>query len=171
MTYTAAQFNYDLPPSLIAQEPLADRAASRLLVLERASGAIHHRSFADIVEHTDVRMVQSGDRTGLSIEALASPHIVGHLRRQDLDGNCAAKPRIARRVHFAHSANADPSTKLIWPNPGAFEGCTECELSDRHGRRRLEEVVRQVMRGEHAFDLPPDVFATGAHARHVVRPR
>ena len=56
MTYTAAHFDYDLPQVLIAQEPLADRAASRLLVLERASGAVRHRRFADLVE-----LVRPGD--------------------------------------------------------------------------------------------------------------
>src|SRR5207249_3459848 len=45
-----SDFDYPLPPELIAQEPLADRAASRLLVLERASGAIAHRHFSDVVE-------------------------------------------------------------------------------------------------------------------------
>jgi S-adenosylmethionine:tRNA ribosyltransferase-isomerase len=39
-----------LPPALIAQEPLADRAASRLLVLDRASGAISHRRFPDLAD-------------------------------------------------------------------------------------------------------------------------
>jgi S-adenosylmethionine:tRNA ribosyltransferase-isomerase len=38
-------FDYQLPPELIAQQPLADRAASRLLVLNRATGEIRHDSF------------------------------------------------------------------------------------------------------------------------------
>ncbi len=46
--HRASDFDYQLPPSLIAQEPLPDRAASRLLVLERATGAIRHARFADI---------------------------------------------------------------------------------------------------------------------------
>jgi S-adenosylmethionine:tRNA ribosyltransferase-isomerase len=46
--FTAADFAYDLPPELIAQEPLSDRSASRLLVLDRATGAITHRRFADL---------------------------------------------------------------------------------------------------------------------------
>src|SRR2546426_366887 len=45
----ASDCEYDLPPELIAQEPLPDRAASRLLVLDRASGAIRHAHFPDIV--------------------------------------------------------------------------------------------------------------------------
>jgi len=50
LTGSASDFAYDLPVELIAQEPLADRAASRLLVLERASGAVTHRHFQDAVE-------------------------------------------------------------------------------------------------------------------------
>jgi S-adenosylmethionine:tRNA ribosyltransferase-isomerase len=46
----ASDFEYDLPADRIAQEPLPDRAASRLLVLERATGAVTHRHFADFVE-------------------------------------------------------------------------------------------------------------------------
>ena len=50
MPERASDFDYELPADRIAQEPLPDRAASRLLVLERATGAITHRHFADIVE-------------------------------------------------------------------------------------------------------------------------
>ncbi len=46
----ASDFDYLLPPDLIAQEPLPDRSASRLLVLDRATGAITHRRFPDIVD-------------------------------------------------------------------------------------------------------------------------
>jgi S-adenosylmethionine:tRNA ribosyltransferase-isomerase len=43
-----SDFNYDLPPELIAQVPLAERRASRLLVLERATGAVEDRAFTDL---------------------------------------------------------------------------------------------------------------------------
>ena len=42
-----SDFHYDLPPERIAQEPLADRAASRLLDLDRQSGVWHDRKFRD----------------------------------------------------------------------------------------------------------------------------
>ncbi|MBO4289270.1 MAG: tRNA preQ1(34) S-adenosylmethionine ribosyltransferase-isomerase QueA [Lachnospiraceae bacterium] len=45
-----SDFDYDLPEELIAQDPLADRSSSRLLVLDKRSGDIHHRVFRDIVE-------------------------------------------------------------------------------------------------------------------------
>jgi S-adenosylmethionine:tRNA ribosyltransferase-isomerase len=45
-----SDFNYHLPEELIAQEPLEDRAASRLLRLDRNSGAIEDRGFHDFPE-------------------------------------------------------------------------------------------------------------------------
>ena len=46
-----SQFDYDLPADLIAQEPAPERDAARLLVLDRASGRIEHRTFADVPEY------------------------------------------------------------------------------------------------------------------------
>lgn len=43
-------FYFDLPPELIAQDPLADRSGSRLLVLDKKTGAVAHRAFTDIVD-------------------------------------------------------------------------------------------------------------------------
>jgi S-adenosylmethionine:tRNA ribosyltransferase-isomerase len=48
--FRAADFVYQLPPDRIAQRPLPDRAASRLLILTRADGAIRHGRFPDVVD-------------------------------------------------------------------------------------------------------------------------
>lgn len=50
-------FDYFLPEELIADRPLPDRAASRMLVVHRDTGVIEHRHFSDILEY-----VQPGDR-------------------------------------------------------------------------------------------------------------
>lgn len=44
-------FDYDLPPDLIAQEPIEPRDASRLFVLHRGNGRLEHRRFGDILEY------------------------------------------------------------------------------------------------------------------------
>ena len=44
-------FDYELPESLIAQTPLKDRAASRLLVLDRKTGEIEHTEFHEIINY------------------------------------------------------------------------------------------------------------------------
>lgn len=45
-----SDFYYDLPEELIAQEPLQDRSASRLMVLNKNTGDIEHRHFYDICD-------------------------------------------------------------------------------------------------------------------------
>lgn len=46
-----SNFDYDLPPELIAQTPIEPRAASRLMVLGRRTGEITHRIFRDILDY------------------------------------------------------------------------------------------------------------------------
>ena len=48
---TTKDFYYDLPPELIAQHPLQDRAGSRLLVLDKETGKIEHKNFRNIIEY------------------------------------------------------------------------------------------------------------------------
>ncbi|MBR6697747.1 MAG: tRNA preQ1(34) S-adenosylmethionine ribosyltransferase-isomerase QueA [Lachnospiraceae bacterium] len=44
-------FYFDLPQELIAQDPLENRSSSRLLVLDRDSGDVEHKTFTDIVDY------------------------------------------------------------------------------------------------------------------------
>ncbi len=46
-----ADFDYKLPPELIAQMPALQRDQSRLLVLDRANGTLSHRHFPDLLEY------------------------------------------------------------------------------------------------------------------------
>jgi S-adenosylmethionine:tRNA ribosyltransferase-isomerase len=56
-----SDFDYHLPEELIASEPLADRAASRMLVVHRESGALEHRMFSDLPQY-----VREGDVLALN---------------------------------------------------------------------------------------------------------
>jgi S-adenosylmethionine:tRNA ribosyltransferase-isomerase len=46
----ASELDYDLPAELIAQHPAPRRDASRLLVADRATGAVRHRTFSELPE-------------------------------------------------------------------------------------------------------------------------
>ncbi|HIU74631.1 MAG TPA: tRNA preQ1(34) S-adenosylmethionine ribosyltransferase-isomerase QueA [Candidatus Pelethocola excrementipullorum] len=46
-----SDFNYDLPEELIAQDPLEDRSASRLMHLDRITGEVEHRHFREVLEY------------------------------------------------------------------------------------------------------------------------
>lgn len=51
-----SDYDFELPESLIAQTPLLERTSSRLLVLDKGTGEIKHRSFTDLAEY-----LQAGD--------------------------------------------------------------------------------------------------------------
>lgn len=46
-----SDFYFDLPEELIAQDPLEDRSSSRLLVLNKQTGAVSHHIFRDIIDY------------------------------------------------------------------------------------------------------------------------
>ncbi|MBC7897588.1 MAG: S-adenosylmethionine:tRNA ribosyltransferase-isomerase, partial [Cytophagaceae bacterium] len=48
--YPTSDFDFHLPPGLIAQVPGRRRDESRLMVVDRASGTITHRRFRELVE-------------------------------------------------------------------------------------------------------------------------
>src|SRR5256885_8088882 len=50
LMHRTSDYDYQLPPNLIAQAPLPDRGGSRLLVLDRAGGAVRHGRFVDVVD-------------------------------------------------------------------------------------------------------------------------
>ncbi|HVZ76897.1 MAG TPA: S-adenosylmethionine:tRNA ribosyltransferase-isomerase, partial [Gemmatimonadaceae bacterium] len=45
-----SDFDFHLPPDLIAQTPVEPRDASRLMVVNRTSGTIEHRHFRDLAD-------------------------------------------------------------------------------------------------------------------------
>jgi S-adenosylmethionine:tRNA ribosyltransferase-isomerase len=58
-----SDYEFDLPPSSIAQHPLTRRDASRLMIVDRASRTIEHRTFADVAELTQPQDVLVVNRT------------------------------------------------------------------------------------------------------------
>lgn len=77
-------FDYDLPEELIAQDPIEDRSSSRLLVLDKETGAIRHEIFRDILDELNpgdclvinntkvipARLMGVKEETGAAIEVL-----------------------------------------------------------------------------------------------------
>lgn len=61
-----ALFDFDLPPGLIAQEPVEPRDASRLLVLDRHTGAVQHARFSQLPSFLDTQdlLVNNDTRVG-----------------------------------------------------------------------------------------------------------
>ncbi|MDW7650808.1 MAG: tRNA preQ1(34) S-adenosylmethionine ribosyltransferase-isomerase QueA [Bacillota bacterium] len=85
-------FDYQLPEELIAQIPLANRAASRLLVLDRKSGKVAHKMFPDILSY-----LNPGDALVVNDTKVIPARLVGKKR----EGGALAEVLLLHR----HSAN------------------------------------------------------------------
>src|ERR671933_2535237 len=57
----SVELEYDLPPELVAQRPAPRRDESRLLVYDRATGAVRHRTFAELPDEVGERLVVVND--------------------------------------------------------------------------------------------------------------
>ena len=68
-----SDFFYDLPEELIAQTPLQQRDTSRLLHLDRVSGAIEHRHFYDILNY-----LKPGDCLVMNDSRVLPARLLGH---------------------------------------------------------------------------------------------
>ena len=68
-----SDFNYELPASLIAQTPLEQRDASRLMVLNRHTGKISNRIFSDILEY-----LKPGDCLVMNNSRVLPARLLGH---------------------------------------------------------------------------------------------
>jgi len=87
-----SDFYFDLPQELIAQDPLEDRSASRLLVLDKTTGAVSHHVFREITDFLNpgdclvlnntkvipARLLGEREQTGGHVEVLL-------LKRRDKD--------------------------------------------------------------------------------------
>ncbi len=69
-----SDYFYELPQELIAQDPLTDRSSSRLLVLNRDTGAIEHRTFKDVIEY-----LEPGDCLVINDTKVIPARLIGEL--------------------------------------------------------------------------------------------
>ena len=119
------EFNYELPPELIAQEPLANRSASRLMTLDRVSGAIGHRTFSELPD-----LLEPGDLLVVNDSRVIPARLLGHresgarvevlMLRPTSDGHWLALAKPTRRLKVgerlivpARDGNASPDASLI----------------------------------------------------------
>ncbi|MCZ6687596.1 MAG: tRNA preQ1(34) S-adenosylmethionine ribosyltransferase-isomerase QueA [Gammaproteobacteria bacterium] len=143
-----ADFDYDLPQSLIAQEPPEQRGASRLLCLDGANGALHDRRFADICD-----LLHAGDLLVLNDTRVIPARLTGH---KASGGRC--------EVLIERVIDGDGATALVraskTPRTGTrliFQGC-QAVVEGRDGdlyRLRFDHAVMDCLAKEGHVPLPP----------------
>ena len=99
-----SEFDYDLPPERIAQQPLPERDASRMLWLHRSAGALEDRQFRDLPE-----LLQPGDLLVANESRVFPARLLGHvvgsgvaaealLLREEPDGTWLALAKPGRKL-------------------------------------------------------------------------
>lgn len=103
-------FSYDLPPELIAQVPIEPRDASRLLVVDRATGSLTHRHFRDLGDY-----LQAGDLLLANQSRVIPARLLG---RREGSGGRVELLLLARRPDLG----ADVWETLVRPGRRLREG-------------------------------------------------
>ena len=87
------EFDYHLPPELIAQRPLSERDASRMMVVDRAAGTFADRTFRELTQ-----ALQPGDLLVLNNTRVFPARLLGH--RKGVKAHALGKNNPARRQYL-----------------------------------------------------------------------
>ena len=161
-----SDFYFELPPELIAQDPLEDRSSSRLLVLDKDTGAASHHVFREIVDYLEpgdclvlnntkvipARLLGEREGTGAHVEVLL-------LKRRDANGwETLVKPgkkcRPGARLSFGDGLlraevleTVEEGNRLIrFEYDGIFE-----EVLDRLGEMPLPPYITHKLQDKNRY--------------------
>ena len=151
-----SEYDYELPPELIAQEPIEPRDAARLLVLDRRTGRIEHRIFREIGDY-----LQPGDLLVVNDSRVLPARLFGRratggqvellLLQASSDGHWEALARPARRLRRG---------EVIAILPRESE----------HAQLAPATIVERLEEGRVLVQLPPEVLDALDRYGHVPLP-
>ncbi len=154
-----SDFYYDLPAELIAQDPLPDRSSSRLLVLDRIGGSIHHRRFCDITDY-----LKSGDCLVLNDTKVIPARLIGI--KEDT-GAAVEVFLLKRREEGVWETLVRPGRKLRKGARVSFgDGLLKCEITDvlddgnRLVRFEYDGIFEELLDQLGQMPLPPYITHT-----------
>jgi S-adenosylmethionine:tRNA ribosyltransferase-isomerase len=111
------QFNFKLPPELIAKYPSPERDECRLMVLDRKKGKIEHKIFKDMLKYFDngdvivfnntkvfpARLYGNKEKTGAEIEVFLLRELNAEQKLWDVLVDPARKIRIGNKLYFGEN--------------------------------------------------------------------
>ena len=111
-----SEFNYILPPELIAQYPTENRDECRLMVVDRAKKTIEHKMFKDILGYFDegdsmvvndsmvfpARLYGNKEKTGAKIEVFLLRQLSKDAHLWDVLVDPARKIRVGNKLYFGN---------------------------------------------------------------------
>ena len=161
-----SDFYFDLPKELIAQDPLEDRSASRLLLLDKNTGAVSHRVFRQITEYLrpgdclvlnntkviPARLLGQREKTGGHVELLLLK------RRQDDVWETLVKPgkkcRPGARISFGDGLLTAEVLEMVEEGNRlvrfTYDGIFE-EVLDRLGEMPLPPYITHKLQDKNRY--------------------
>ncbi|CAM4198827.1 S-adenosylmethionine:tRNA ribosyltransferase-isomerase [Paenibacillus endophyticus] len=156
-------FDFELPENLIAQTPLLDRTASRLLALNKQTGEITHNSFTDLEQYVgagdvlvlnDTRVIPARltgvkSDTGAKIELLLLKQLEGD--SWEALGKPAKRLKVGTALSFGDDGQGNPLLRAVIEKEGEmggrtirfeYEGIFQ-ELLDRLGEMPLPPYIKE----------------------------
>lgn len=114
-----SQFNYELPPELVAEYPSLNRDESRLMVVDRKTGKIEHKVFKDLINYFDekdvlvinntkvfpARLFGRKEKTGAKIEVFLLRELNEKSRLWDVLVDPARKIRVGNKLYFGEETD------------------------------------------------------------------
>ncbi len=167
-----SDFHYELPQRLIAQEPLGDRAASRLLQLERTSGRYHDLTFRDFPD-----LLRPDDLLVFNNTRVFPARLFGHrsgARAQPISArNPASRDFLRGRVEIllTKQVSEQPNDWECLVRPGRKIGVGERLFFDQQDELQAEVLTRGSF-GERTirFSPLPDFWGMVEKIGHVPLP-
>jgi S-adenosylmethionine:tRNA ribosyltransferase-isomerase len=109
-----SNFNFNLPPELLAEYPAPNRDEARLMVLDRKNKTIEHKMFKDLIDYFDeqdvlvlnntkvfpARLYGNKEKTGARIEVFLLRELNAETRLWDVLVDPARKIRIGNKLYF-----------------------------------------------------------------------
>ncbi|WP_169082727.1 tRNA preQ1(34) S-adenosylmethionine ribosyltransferase-isomerase QueA [Paenibacillus sp. PL91] len=156
-------FDFELPERLIAQTPLLDRTASRLLALNKQTGEISHNKFTDLENYVqagdvlvlnDTRVIPARltgikSDTGAKIELLLLKQLEGD--SWEALGKPAKRLKVGTALSFGDDGEGNPLLRAVIEQEGEMGGRTIRfiydgifqELLDRLGEMPLPPYIKE----------------------------
>ncbi|MCI9270075.1 MAG: tRNA preQ1(34) S-adenosylmethionine ribosyltransferase-isomerase QueA [Dorea sp.] len=159
-------FYFELPEELIAQDPLEDRSASKLLVLDKETGEVFHRSFKEIADYLEpgdclvlndtkvipARLIGTKEDTGGKIEVLLLKRGEGNVWETLVKPGRKARP--GTRIRFGEGFLTgeiidivdEGNRRIRFEYEGIFE-----EILDRLGQMPLPPYITHQLEDKNRY--------------------
>lgn len=149
-----SDFNYDLPQELIAQDPLSDRSGSKLMLLDKNTGAVSHHIFREITDY-----LRPGDCLVLNNTKVIPARLYGN--REETGG--AVEVLLLKRLENDHwetlvrpGKKCRPGTRLSFGD-GRLKAVVEdiVEEGNRIISFQYEGIFEEILDSLGEMPLPP----------------